>query len=89
MLLLRSDYNTYADTSDCLIFLLPLTPFTVAHVRYDLTSYLWRFLYDMIWRLDCAILYDINLGATHTTILSTRGVEIPISLVSSATDSIQ
>ena len=37
----------------------------------------------------CGVLYDINLGATHTTILSTRGVEIPISLVSSATDSIQ
>ena len=38
---------------------------------------------------DGAILYDINLGATHTTIPSTRGVEIHISLVSSATDSIR
>ena len=51
----------------------------------------------MIWRLVCDVsctirsggfncdtLYDINLGATHTTIPSTRGVEIPIS-----TDSIQ
>ena len=35
------------------------------------------------------LLYDINLRATHTTIPSTRGVEIHISLVSSATDSIQ
>ena len=32
--------------------------------------------------------YNINLGATHTTILSIRGVTIPIYLVSSTTDSI-
>ena len=51
-------------------------------------------MYDTIWRLllvrydlaDCP-LYDIYLGATHTTIPSTRGVQIPIDLVSSATDS--
>ena len=34
-------------------------------------------------------MYDINLRATHTTILCTRGVKIPIYLVSSATDSIR
>ena len=34
-------------------------------------------------------LYDIYLWATHTTILSIRGVTIPIYLVSSATDSIR
>ena len=34
-------------------------------------------------------MYDINLGATHTTVLSIRGVTIPIYLVSSATDSIR
>ena len=34
-------------------------------------------------------LYDINLRATTTTILSTRGVQIPIDLVSSTTDSIR
>ena len=34
-------------------------------------------------------MYDINLGATHTTILSIRGVTIPIYLVSSTTDSIR
>ena len=34
-------------------------------------------------------MYDINLRATHTTILSMRGVKIPINLVSSATDSIR
>ena len=34
-------------------------------------------------------LYDINLGAMHTTILGIRGVTISIYLVSSATDSIR
>ena len=34
-------------------------------------------------------LYNINLRATTTTILSTRGVMIPIDLVSSAMDSIR
>ena len=34
-------------------------------------------------------MYDINLRAVHTMILSTRGVTIPINLVSSATDSIR
>ena len=48
----------------------------------------------MIWRLLLVQydlvdypLYNIYLGATHTTIPSTRGVQIPIDLVSSATDS--
>ena len=57
-------------------------------------------MYDMIWQspfgtscmirsgdLFRSVLYDINLGATHTTILSTRGVQIPIYLVRSAMDS--
>ena len=34
-----------------------------------------------------SLLYNINLGATTTTILRIRGVQIPIDLVSSATDS--
>ena len=34
-------------------------------------------------------MYNINLGATYTTILSIRGVKIPIYLVSSTTDSIK
>ena len=59
-------------------------------------------MYDTIWRflggVYCTIrsgslyrlvLYDINLGATHTTILSTRGVQIPIYLAIGATDSFQ
>ena len=52
------------------------------HVRYDLAS------------LSCTIrscvsfVYNINLGATATTILSIRGVQIPIYLVTSTTDSL-
>ena len=55
-------------------------------VRYDLISCWWR-LSCVRYDLAEAFLYDINLGATTTTILSTRGVKIPIDLVSSATDS--
>ena len=59
---------------------------------YDTISCLYCVQYNLvhlvctIWSLD-AFLYDINLGATATTILSIRGVQIPINLVSSATDS--
>ena len=71
-------------------------PYTEAHVRYDLAvfptaSHVW---YDLamssctIWS-SSSFLYDINLRATHTTLLSTRGVKIPIYLVSSTTDSIR
>ena len=66
-----------------------LTPHTIAHVRYDLTT---SFTVSCtIWsgNLFQYLLYDINLGATHTTIPSTRGVTIYISLVSSAMDSIR
>ena len=52
-----------------------------AHVRYDLT---FRSCTIRSWRRHW---YDINLGATATTILRMRGVQIPIDLVSSATDS--
>ena len=44
------------------------------HVRYDLATF---------------SMYNINLRAAHTTILSIRGVTIPIDLVSSATNSIR
>ena len=82
--MLRSDYITYADTSDCLVYFSLLSPHTVAHVRYDLMASLCTIRSDGFFRL---VLYDINLGATHTTILSIRGVQIPIYLASSATDS--
>ena len=45
--MLRSDYTIYADTLDCLVSFL-LTPFTVAHVRYDLATSRWRVRYDTI-----------------------------------------
>ena len=50
-------------------------------VRYNLVVFL-----CMIWS-HVSFVYDINLGATATMILSTRGVQIPIYLVTSATDS--
>ena len=78
--MLRSDYITYADTLDCLVYFF-LYPSTVAHVRYQSRCTI------RSGGLFCLILYDINLGATHTTILSIRGVQIPIYLASSATDS--
>ena len=45
--MLQSDYRTYADTSDCLVSFFS-NPYTVAHVRYDLTTSWWRLLYDTI-----------------------------------------
>ena len=54
-----------------------------SRVRYDLVAFLCTI------RSGSFLVYDINLGATHTTIPSTRGVQIPIDLVSSATDSIR
>ena len=57
-------------------------PFIKARVRYDLT---W---FSCTIRSGCVLVNDINLRATHTTILSIRGVTIPIYLVSIATDSI-
>ena len=54
-----------------------------SHVRCDLT---WC---SCMIRSGGALVYDINLRATDTTILSIRGVAILIYLVSSATDSIR
>ena len=45
--MLRSDYITYADTSDCLVSFFS-HPFTVAHVRYDLADCWWHLMYDTI-----------------------------------------
>ena len=59
------------------------TIWSCPHVRYNLV------LFPCTMQSGCVLVYDINLGATHTTILSIRGVTIPIYLVSSATDSIR
>ena len=63
----------HADTSDCLVSFFPFPHSS-------------KPMYDTICR---QFLYDINLRATLTMILSIRGVTIPIYLVSSATDSIR
>ena len=45
-------------------------------------------IYRML-RYNLAVpMYDTHLRATHTTTSSTRGVQIPIYLVSSTTDSL-
>ena len=54
-----------------------------SRVQYDLA------VFSCTIRSGYVLVYDINLGAMHTTILSIRGVTIPIYLVSSATDSIR
>ena len=64
-------------------FLCILSPHTEAHVRYDLV------VLPCTIRSCCSFVYDIYLGVTTTTILSIGGVQIPIDLVSSATDSIR
>ena len=51
------------------------------YVRYDLTSC------SCTIRSPGSFMYNINIWATAATILSIRGVQIPIDLVSSATDS--
>ena len=75
----------YADTLDCFIFL-SLFPSPEALVQYNLVGLLCTIRSGSSFGFH---LYNINLWATHTTILSTRGVTIPIYLVSSATDSIR
>ena len=83
--------HSYADTSDCIVSFLTPPHRSPCTIRYDLVV-LTYVRYDLESRL-CTIqslssfLYDINLGATTTTIPRIRGAQIPIDLVSSATDS--
>ena len=77
-------------------------PHTEARVRYDLMSLSLYDMISRCSLpvrhapapLSCTIrshvlfVYDINLGATTTTILGIRGVQIPIYLVTSTTDSL-
>ena len=91
-IMLRSDFTTYADTLDCIVsfssYTLPPKPL------YDTISWLSLVRYDLV-AFSCTIrscgsfVYNIYLRATNTTILSIRGVQIPIYLVSSAMDSIR
>ena len=77
------DFTHYADTSDCLLFSFLSLPYTEAHVQYrsDTESCM---IQSWGW-----LVYNINLRATTTTILSIWGVTIPIDLVSSTMDSIR
>ena len=84
----------HADTSDCLLSPLP-HPLTGPLYFYDLillkrshpvASCLVRYSSGVAIRSP---MYDTHLRATHTTTSSIGGVQIPIYLVSSATDSIR
>ena len=75
-------FTTQIHQTASFTFSFPL-PSIEAHVRYNLV------LFPCTIRSGCVLVYDINLQAAHTTILSIRGVTIPIYLVSSATDSIR
>ena len=83
----------HADTSDCLLSSLP-HPLTGPLYFYDLiwlkrshpvASCLVRYSSGVTIRSP---MYDTYLRATHTTTSSIGGVQIPIYLVSSATDSV-
>ena len=80
----------YADTSDCLVSF--SSPFPSPKPMYDTIESCSCVQYDLVSfsrtiRSGSVLVYDINLKATHAMILSTRGVQIPIDLVSSTTDS--
>ena len=84
--------HSYADTLDCTTYFLTFptpkpmydTILRLVCVRYDLEACSRTIRSDDSFHY---ILYDINLGDTHTTILSIRGAQIPIYLVRGATDS--
>ena len=82
------DFLIHADTLDCLVLFLLLPSSHWSCVLFTI----WILLYDTILMATCVwynlaglFLYDINLRATTTTSLSTRGVTIPINLVISTT----
>ena len=66
--MLRSDYNTYADTLDC-FFPFLLHPYTVAHVRYDLAVSFQFTMYDTICRplSICFVRYPSRSHAYYDT----------------------
>ena len=72
----------YTDTSDCFVsFFLSSSHQSPCTIRSG-------DLLGPIWSVSLS-LYNIHLRATHTMILSIRGVTIPIYLVSRAMDSIR
>ena len=90
--MLRLDFTYYADASDCTSFSFTFTSFhrspcTIQSGDPTMYNTILR-EFGLQYNLVLSLLYNINLQATTTTILSIRGVTIPIVLVSSATDSI-
>ena len=72
----------------------PCMIWSCSHPVYDTilsSSLVWYYLVDVLCMIlsGGCLVYNINLQATTTTILSTGGVTIPINLVSSAMDSIR
>ena len=61
---LQSDYITYADTLDCLVYFI-FHPSTVAHVRYDLAASFHVLTYDTIWLLVLLSFVQYQSGS-HT-----------------------
>ena len=87
------DFIHYTDTSDCLFLFSSLFPHTEAHVQYR-SCLKPMYNTDLVWNPHTILsrghlMYNINLRATATTTLSIRGVQNPINLVSSTTDSIR
>ena len=88
----QSDFTYFTDTWDCLFptpFFLSLKP------MYNMIWRLWPCTiqsdnFDHVqYNLTTLMVYNINLGATNTMLLSTRGVTIPICFISSTTHSIR
>ena len=71
--------HLHADTLDCIVSFLTPSHQSPCTIRSRVKP-----MYDTIFS---SFLYDINLGATTTTIHRIGGAQIPIDLVSSATDS--
>ena len=82
------DFLTYADTLDCLISFFSSPPPHWSHILVTIGISLYDTILMVTWvqyDLSGLVLYNINLGATTMTSLSTRGVTIPINLVISTT----
>ena len=91
MFLIVPDFLIHADTLDCLVFPSSYFPPLKPHTFHD-TDLIAQYNLDgdlctihVRYNLAGLSLYDINLRATTTTRLSTRGVTISINLVISTT----
>ena len=86
MFLVAPDFTTYADTLDCSILFFPSPHWSHVFITIGISSDNTILVVIYVqYNLAGLVLYDINLGATTMTSLSTRGVTIPINLVTSTT----